>query len=152
MKTIHGSVTYNDIPGRTDFLFRLSLKAVILNSEGHVLVVKETGRDWWDIPGGGMDHGESIQTALARELREEVSLYEDCAFEPIVIEDPVYLQTHNWYQVRCVFLVHTYQREFSTGDDADEVAFMDPELFKSSQLVNEQRIYDYVRLATKRTG
>ena len=61
---VHGAISYSDMPGQNDFLFRVSLKAVILNDGGHVLVVKEKGRDWWDIPGGGLEHGETIKKHL----------------------------------------------------------------------------------------
>jgi 8-oxo-dGTP pyrophosphatase MutT (NUDIX family) len=57
----------------TDSLFRISLKAYIENDKGEVLVVKEAGRDRWDLPGGGMEYGESIEQALKRELKEEVA-------------------------------------------------------------------------------
>ena len=56
-----GEIHHANNPGRTDYLYRVSLKSVIFNDHGEVLVVKESGRDWWDIPGGGMDHGESIK-------------------------------------------------------------------------------------------
>lgn len=55
-----------------DHLFRVSLKAVIRNAAGELLVVKEKGQTHWNLPGGGMDHGESYHEALARELQEEI--------------------------------------------------------------------------------
>jgi len=36
--TVHGFITHTDISNRNDFLFRVSLKAVIFNKDGHVLV------------------------------------------------------------------------------------------------------------------
>ena len=39
---------------------------------GRFLVVKEDGRPLWDLPGGGMDYGETFESALKRELYEEV--------------------------------------------------------------------------------
>lgn len=56
-----------------DYLFRVSLKAVIRNENGELLVVKERGRDVWELPGGGMDHGETFEEAMKRELFEEIS-------------------------------------------------------------------------------
>lgn len=52
--------------------YRVSLKAVIRDEEGKILVVKENGSNW-TLPGGGWDHGESERDALARELYEEVN-------------------------------------------------------------------------------
>lgn len=61
MTDIHGVIKHPNSPRPTDYLFRVSLKCVIRNDAGEVLAVKEVGRDFWDLPGGGMDHGESIQ-------------------------------------------------------------------------------------------
>ena len=51
---------------RTDYLFRISIKALIYNESGDLLVVKEHGLNW-GLPGGGMDFGETFDPAdLAR--------------------------------------------------------------------------------------
>jgi len=146
---VNGAIPRLNNPDQMDFLFRVSLKAVILNSDGHVLVVKETGRDWWDIPGGGLDHGESIKEALVRELREEVSMSGEFEHEAILAEDPRRLGAHNLYQMRVTFLVKPEIMSFEPGDDGDEVAFVNPLDFKDSELINEQKIYEYAQLAKK---
>jgi 8-oxo-dGTP pyrophosphatase MutT (NUDIX family) len=66
-----------------------------MNDQGEVLVVKEVGRTWWDLPGGGMDHGEDIKSALARELKEEVNLSSNFTYRVIDVEDPAYLSHAN---------------------------------------------------------
>ena len=48
--------------------YRVSLKAIIRNALGHVLLVKESGSESWSFPGGGIDHGETELDALRREL------------------------------------------------------------------------------------
>lgn len=56
---------------------RLAAKALIRRDD-HVLLARlsaravETGR--WTLPGGGVDHGESPETALLREVEEECGL------------------------------------------------------------------------------
>ena len=52
---------------------RLSVKAVILQ-DGRLLVLKnhDSSGDWYILPGGGQEHGETIETALRRECIEEV--------------------------------------------------------------------------------
>ena len=68
----------------TIIYLRVSLKAVVVNPKGEVLIVKEAGRDWWDITGGGLDHGETIKGALTRELFEEVGYKGDFEYGAIL--------------------------------------------------------------------
>lgn len=53
--------------------YRVSAKAVIRSAAGEVLVVKEH-QDKWELPGGGLDHGESVHDCLQRELCEELGI------------------------------------------------------------------------------
>ncbi len=146
-QTTHGIVDSSRSARRTDYLYRISLKCLIQNEKGEVLVVKEMGRDWWDLPGGGMDHGESIKSAITREMKEEVSLGGDFSYRIIDVDEPALLDAHNFWQLRLIFAVTPDNMAFSPGDDGDEVAFMDPTIFKNSRSNVEQRIYRYSKLA-----
>ena len=53
--------------------YRVSVKALIRNDKGEILVVKEH-QDKWELPGGGLNHGESIHDGLRRELIEELGI------------------------------------------------------------------------------
>ncbi len=44
---------------------------VVLRHEGRVLMVLERERGLWELPGGGIDPGETPRVAAARELQEE---------------------------------------------------------------------------------
>ncbi len=58
---------------------RIGVRAIIYN-DGKILAVKhkskETGeaKDWWAIPGGGLDPGESLEDGLRREMEEELGV------------------------------------------------------------------------------
>lgn len=120
----------------------MSLKCLVTNSAGEVLVVKESGREWWDLPGDGMDHGDSIKESIARELNEEVGYEGDFSYRIIHTEEPKYL-THGFWQLRLVFRVMPDSLTFKQGEEADDVQFMNPEQFKDSDRPVERAIYTY---------
>lgn len=138
-----GVVPHPDSSRPTDYLFRVSIKCLIRDADGKVLVVKEAGRTWWDLPGGGMDHGEDIRTTIVRELSEEVGLRGDFAYRIIDVDEPIYLDAHDFWQLRLVFAVTPAEVAFVTGADADDVAFLDPNLLASSESEVERRIARY---------
>lgn len=55
--------------------FRPNVAALFLRPEGHLLVCeRSTFQGAWQFPQGGVDPGESLEQALAREVREEIGL------------------------------------------------------------------------------
>lgn len=56
-----------------DCLYRVATKAMIV-SDDKVLLVQELPELWWGFPGGGVDHGETIESSLVRELTEELGV------------------------------------------------------------------------------
>ena len=49
----------------------LGVRALVIDEEGRVFLVKHSYVSGWHLPGGGVDAGETISEALARELQEE---------------------------------------------------------------------------------
>lgn len=52
----------------------LGVRALVLNEKRQILLVRHTYIDGWYFPGGGVEKGESLETAVARELTEEVGV------------------------------------------------------------------------------
>jgi 8-oxo-dGTP diphosphatase len=66
--------------------------AIILDSEGHILLVKHSyGKCNWDLPGGKSEVNESAEETARREIREEIGIdveigqltgvYYDCNYD-----------------------------------------------------------------------
>ena len=70
---------------------RIRVSAILL-WQGRVLLCRQEkpGKEYWLLPGGGVDVGESLIEALRRELREELGISADVQFEgPVAIVDSI---------------------------------------------------------------
>ncbi|WOX24314.1 NUDIX hydrolase [Streptomyces solicathayae] len=53
---------------------RMAAGALFFDAGGRVLMVEPTYKDYWDIPGGYVEAGESPLQAAVREVREELGI------------------------------------------------------------------------------
>lgn len=113
--------------------YRVSLKAVIKDEKGRVLVVKEKNNSNWNLPGGGMDYGEDEYQALKRELHEEVGYSGSFSCELLGIW-PHYLKSKEAWQMWVVFAVQPENYNFSVGEQSNEISFMNHDEFKDERI------------------
>lgn len=64
--------TYNII------MIRVRVQALVFDNKGRILLVKhvKNGREYYVLPGGGLEYRETLIDALARELMEELNIKE----------------------------------------------------------------------------
>jgi ADP-ribose pyrophosphatase YjhB (NUDIX family) len=66
--------------------------SAILHWNDRVLLIRQEkpGKEYWMLPGGGVESGESLVDALHRELREECGIEEELPLEgPVAIVDSI---------------------------------------------------------------
>ena len=52
----------------------LGVRALVMDPEGRVLLLRHTYTPGWHMPGGGVEFGETCETAVTRELVEEAGI------------------------------------------------------------------------------
>jgi 8-oxo-dGTP pyrophosphatase MutT (NUDIX family) len=70
---------FQELAGRSTGLpWRAGVRALVVDRDGRTVLLRYGNEyaTWWITPGGGKDPGESDETALRRELREELGLRE----------------------------------------------------------------------------
>jgi 8-oxo-dGTP pyrophosphatase MutT (NUDIX family) len=53
----------------------LGARAMVIDGAGRIFLVKHSYVEGWHLPGGGVETGESLLSALARELAEEGNIH-----------------------------------------------------------------------------
>src|SRR5581483_7672138 len=92
-----------------------AVRAIIFK-DNNLLVIKRNkfGKEYYTLPGGGVDLGERTEQALAREMREETGLSLGTA-RPVFVE-----QAGEPYGVQYIFLVDYLGGEPKLDPQSDE--------------------------------
>lgn len=97
-------------------------RAIIINPENKILLVKHTYQPHWYIPGGGVKKGETVKAALLRELREEVGVGVIGEPELFGIYHQIYLGVND-YPV--VYIVKNYNIKPVSSPEIEKMAWFD---------------------------
>jgi TDG/mug DNA glycosylase family protein len=111
--------------------FRPAARGLVVDADDRILLVQfanaATGDRWWATPGGGVEEGEDDETALRRELCEEIGL-DDFELGELVwdqarsfpFQRELYLQRNRIYLVR----VHDHHPAATVDMEAEGVVAM----------------------------
>jgi 8-oxo-dGTP pyrophosphatase MutT (NUDIX family) len=85
----------------------IGVRAIVLDGEGRVFLVKHSYLAGWHLPGGGVEPGETLIAALQRELREEgnIDLLEPATLHAIYFNRRVSRRDHV-----ALYVVHAFRQ------------------------------------------
>ncbi|HEX6355746.1 NUDIX domain-containing protein [Actinophytocola sp.] len=108
----------------------VAASAVVVNSDGAILVHRRVDNDLWALPGGGMEVGESIAGTIVREVREETGLDVRPQYVVAVYSDPRHVFAYSDGEVRQEFSVciacEILGGQLLVSDESTEVRFVPP--------------------------
>lgn len=114
-----------------DCLYRVATKAIVVY-EDKVLLVKEIPEMWWSFPGGGVDHGESVETSLVRELTEELGVtVEDIQTDFKIVYHMIGAIINGIPRMNMFYKVNISPSAIKDSDDVDAAKWFNWEEFMS---------------------
>ena len=98
------------------------VKAIITGSDNTVLLLKDIRTPFWDLPGGHVQEGESLQEALHREVKEETNLI--ITTDKKLFTRDMTVGNPPTEQKRITFFVASVIGDISISDDLDMKAWV----------------------------
>lgn len=108
-------------------VFRISVKGAII-SDHKVLLLRRANTHKWELPGGTVEHGESIFDTLKREMFEETGIEHIHILQPIGNWDKVSgHETYQEHRMILMYQVHPDTFDITLSDEHTEYQWIDRE-------------------------
>jgi ADP-ribose pyrophosphatase YjhB (NUDIX family) len=126
--------------GRTDYFhdpaapqpnaIKVAVSAVVLDESGRILMIRRTDNDLYAIPGGGLEAGETVSEAVAREVLEETGIRVEVVDLVGVFSNPEHVIAYDDGEVRQEFSICFRARpvggSLRTSEESKEVLWVAP--------------------------
>jgi ADP-ribose pyrophosphatase YjhB (NUDIX family) len=121
-----------------------AVSAIVTDEHERILLILRTDNNYWSIPGGGIQPGETIKQAAVREVKEETGI--DCEVTGLIgiYSNPNHVAAYDDGEVRQEFSICFATRMLGgskrTSDESADVRFISPEQLP------EYKIHPSIRL------
>lgn len=132
-----------DAPAATSIVPAVS--TVVVSESGEILLIRRTDNEYWALPGGRIEIGESLSQAAVRETREETGIECEVTGLSGIYTDPghVILYTSNG-EVRQEFSVVVTARmtggQLAVSEESSEVRWVPPERLPAYPMDSAMRL------------
>lgn len=131
------------------YIIRTSTKAVLVNPDNKVLALKRSSTDPkgpgnWDLPGGGVDAGETLNQAIKREVQEEAGL--PMQREVIKFVNTSINHDKKKIHIRVGQIANVASKDVQLSFEHDEYKWVEPE--ELSEMVHQKNWSDFAGLET----
>lgn len=137
----------------------IAVKAFIVH-DGKVLVLRESEKNpngtnphRYDIPGGRLERGEDVTTALHREVKEETGLEVDIGAPLYVGEWWPKVQNEQWHIIGVYFLCHLRgESNVTVNHEHDRAVWINPAEYSTLDLIrNVEPVFQaYLKLSASK--
>jgi ADP-ribose pyrophosphatase YjhB (NUDIX family) len=124
--------------------------AIVVDSEGDILLIRRSDNELWSIPGGRMEIGESLSEAAMREVREETGIHARPLRVTGIYSSPRSVVAYEDGEVRQQFSVcfecEPISGSIQTSAESLEVGFYNEQAIRSMPMSDSirRRINDYL--------
>jgi ADP-ribose pyrophosphatase YjhB (NUDIX family) len=105
-----------------------AVSAIVPDRDGRILLIRRTDNNYWSIPGGGLEPGESVRQATAREVMEETGIACEVTGLVGIYSDPNHVAVYDDGEVRQEFSICFTTRmlggTIATSRESSEVRFV----------------------------
>lgn len=115
--------------------YRVSVRAMIFNEQREIMLVREEAGNDFNLPGGGLDHGETPHDCLVRELREEINLSSPFT-ENLLSVQTRWLESKKAWLMEIVYTIQYEELIFDVDAGIDEMRWVNPQTIDDSTPAN----------------